>query len=62
MSRQFRAGILFLEFLAAENLKKRFPPLLDLRPGVVSSGFLAAENLKSRIPAPLFRGTGRGIG
>ena len=33
--RQFRAGIVFLEFLAAENLKtkRRFPPLLRWRVG-----------------------------
>ena len=61
-SRQFRAGIVLLEFLAAENLKNTIPaPLcrgMGHRVPPIPSGnrvfeFLAAENLKNTIPAAL---------
>ena len=66
-SRQFRAGIVFLEFLAAENLKNTIPAR-DGASGPANSErescfleFLAAENLKNTIPAPLCRGMGHRV-
>ena len=63
-SRQFRAGIVFLEFLAAENLKNRPALSRDGASGparIVFLEFLAAENLKNTIPAPLCRGMGHRV-
>ena len=63
-SRQFRAGIVFLEFLAAENLKNTIPAPLcrgmgHLVPPIPSGNrVFGAENLKNTIPAPLCRGMG----
>ena len=56
---------MFLEFLAAENLKNTIPaPLcrgMGHRVPPIPSGNRVAENLKNTIPAPLCRGMGHRV-